>query len=218
MNATEDLTRKTRVLLVRHGLPAGHLVLDPGLGTVGMEQAHRLATWLTWDAPAAVISSPYRRAYETAEIIAERLGLTVQGNRDLREWSSGSPHYVLPEKLADTERGVAFAEGRFDDFVPPHDTGRLRSRMIGVVTQLGRDWPGGTVVAVSHGGAINNLLAHIIGGPSVFFVNPGYTSVSQIDVMPSGRLVVISVNETGHLVGERTSAVPDAECRSEGVA
>jgi probable phosphoglycerate mutase len=218
MSATEDLTRKTRVLLVRHGLPAGHLVVDPGLGAVGVEQAHRLAAWLSWDPPAAVVSSPYRRAYETAEIIAERIGHTVQHNRDLREWSSGSPHYVLPEMLADTERGAAFAEGRFDDFVPPHDTGRLRSRMIGVVTQIGRDWPGATVVAVSHGGAINNLLAHIIGGRSVFFVNPGYTSVSQIDVMPSGRLVLVSVNETGHLVGERTVAVPHAEHPGEGAA
>jgi probable phosphoglycerate mutase len=205
MSAAENLTRKTRVLLVRHGLPAGHLVVDPGLGAVGVDQANRLAAWLSWDLPAAVVSSPYRRARETAEIIAERIGHTVQYNRDLREWSSGSPHYVLPEKLADTDRGVAFAEGRFDDFVPPHDTGQLRSRMIGV-TQIGRDWPGATVVAVSHGGAINNLLAHVIGGPSVFFVNPGYTSVSQIDVMPSGRLVLVSVNETGHLVGERTAA------------
>jgi probable phosphoglycerate mutase len=211
MSEREDLSLKTRVLLVRHGLPGGHMVVDPGLGEVGIRQARRLANWLSWDPPAAVVSSPYRRAAQTAEIVAEGIGLTVRHNRDLREWSSGLPHYVQPEKIADTDRGIAFAEGRFDDFVPPHDTQRLRNRMIGVLTEIGRDWPGQTVVAVSHGGAINNVLAHIIGGPSVFFVNPGYTSISQIDVMPSGRLVLVSVNETGHLVGERTARTSELE-------
>jgi len=203
--SAEDLARTTRVLLVRHGLPGGHMVVDPGLSPIGIEQAGRLADWLGADPPAAVVSSPYRRAAETADIIAGRLGLPVRHDKELREWSSGSPHYILPEKLADTDRGRALIEGRFEGFVPPHDHERLRARMIAAMGRIGQDWPGRTVVAVSHGGAINNLLAHVIGTPALFFVNPGYTSVSQLDVMSSGRLVLVSVNETGHLVGQRVA-------------
>jgi 2,3-bisphosphoglycerate-dependent phosphoglycerate mutase len=210
---TEDLTRKTRIMLVRHGLPGGHMVIDPGLSDVGFGQARRLAEWLSREAeqPAAVVSSPYRRAAETADVVAARLELPVRYDKDLREWSSGSPHYVLPEQIGETARGIALAEGRFEGFVPPHDHERLRARMIDAVLRIGRDWPGQTVVTVSHGGAINNLLAHVVGAAALFIVNPGYTSVSQIDVMPSGRLVLVSINETGHLVGERNAILQAAE-------
>lgn len=212
---TEDLTRTTRVLLVRHGLPGGHLVEDPGLSDVGHAQAHRLAEWVAAapEPPVAVTSSDHRRAVETAEAIAQRLGLPLRRDPALREWVSGRTHYVLPEMLGENPRGIALQEGRFAEFVPQHDSEQLRADMVGAMRRLGAEHPGRTVVAVSHGGAINNLLGHVVGTRELFIVNPGYTSVSQLDVMSSGRLVLVSINETGHLLGRR-----DEEPAAEDVA
>ncbi len=51
------------------------------------------------------------------------------------------------------------------------------------------------IVAVSHGGASNTFLAEIIGSPRRFFFNPGYCSISRVQVWPDGRFVLLSINE-----------------------
>jgi probable phosphoglycerate mutase len=205
--AAEDLTRTATVVLVRHGLPLTGVSGDPGLAPDGREQAARAAAWLRWESPAALVSSPYRRAVETAEPIAAACGVALEVDESLREWSAPRPQqYITPELLGRTGRGRAFAEGRFADFVPKHDREELRLRMTGAVRRATARWAGRTVVLVSHGGAINNLMASVLGVPETFFFNPGYTSMCRLHVMSSGRLVAVSVNETAHLVSVRTVA------------
>jgi len=72
------MTENTRrVLLVRHGRTAlnaeGRLrgLADPDLDDVGVEQAHRTARALAFAGPVdLVVSSPLRRAQQTARLIA----------------------------------------------------------------------------------------------------------------------------------------------------
>ena len=73
------------------------------------------------------------------------------------------------------------------------------------------------MVLVSHGGAINNLVSGVLGATGTFFFNPGYTSICRLDVMSSGRLVVVSVNETGHLVADRDRVDARGGCRRGGL-
>lgn len=140
-----------------------------------------------------------KRAVQTAQFFADTCGLQVQTDEDFREWPSSMPHYMPPEKLAHPERGKAFAEGRFEEFLPPHDRDELQQRMIAAVRRAAEPHPGGTIVIVSHGGALNSLLAHAVGTPRSFFFNPAYTGLSRLQVMPDGRIVPYSINETGHL-------------------
>jgi probable phosphoglycerate mutase len=203
----EDMSRATHVVLVRHGLPLVGVSQDPPLSPEGLRQAHRAGDWLRWESPAALISSPYVRAAQTAAPIGLACGLGVETDDDLREWSAEQPaHYVTPEQLADTDRGRAFKEGRFADFVPEHDAAGLTKRMTAVVTRAGQRWPGRTVVLVSHGGAINNLFADLLGLAGTFFFDPGYTSLSRLLVLPSGRMVPVAINSTAHLVAVRGAA------------
>lgn len=204
---TEDLSRTTNVVLVRHALPLTGVSQDPSLSQQGRLQARLVGDWLRWESPAALISSPYLRALETARAIGAASGLAVDVDDDLREWS-GEPrtHYITPELLGDTDRGRAFAEGRFDDFVPVHDREDLTRRMTAAVARAGQRCPGRTVVLVSHGGAINNLIAHVLGLTQTFFFNPGYTSLSRLQVLTSGRIVTSSINETSHLVAVRSAS------------
>lgn len=76
----------TTVYLVRHGRTSlnanGQLRgrLDPPLDDVGREEARSLAAKLAPFEPVLVVSSPLRRAVETAEAIAAECGLTVEAD------------------------------------------------------------------------------------------------------------------------------------------
>jgi broad specificity phosphatase PhoE len=209
--APEDLSRTTTVVLVRHALPLTGVSADPSLSETGFGQARRAGDWLRWESPAAVVSSPYQRAADTAAAIGAAAGLPVSLDEDLREWSAAAPpRYITPELLGETARGRAYAEGRFGDFVPEHDRDELTRRMTAAVSRVARRWPGRTVIVVSHGGAINNLLASVLQSPEPFFFDAGYTALSRLRVMSSGRMVLASVNETAHLLATRTDVVPRA--------
>lgn len=195
----ETVAAASKIILVRHGLPGGPAGPDPGLGPEGVDQARRLGIWLRGLPVVQVVASAYLRAHETARHAAELLGLDVRVDERLREWDSDRAVYATPEAIAATDRGRAFAEGRYDDFVPDYDRDATAARMRSAVLDAAAAAPGELSVVVSHGGVINTLLSDILRAPSPFFFNPAYTSVSRIAVTRSGRLVVQSVNETAHL-------------------
>jgi probable phosphoglycerate mutase len=199
----DGLAGATEVALVRHGLPAVDGSKDPGLSELGFAQAQAVADYLVVERPARVFSSQLQRARDTAAPLAEQLGAAVVIDEDLREWDSYSPQpfYRPPEALAGSPRLTAYREGRFEDFLPPHDQDLLQRRMAGAVRRAANDHPDELIVVVSHGGAINSLLALVVGTDRRFFFDPGYTCVSRIRVLTDGRLVLVSINETAHLRG-----------------
>lgn len=95
------------------------------------------------------------------------------------------------------------AEGRYDDFVPQLDREAFRARVAGAVDEVVTRWPVDRVAAVCHGGMLNAAIGGLLGVPALFWVNPGYTSVSRLRRVPGGRTVVVSVNETAHLYASR---------------
>ena len=77
-----------RLILIKHAAP----LVDPAkssdlwkLSEAGREQAAKLADALALMQIAVIVSSEEPKAKETAEIIAEKLGLTVETSRELRE-------------------------------------------------------------------------------------------------------------------------------------
>lgn len=62
-----------RILLVRHGQAAGTFTddLDPGLSDLGRAEAATAAKILTADMPVKIVSSPLKRARETAQPLAD---------------------------------------------------------------------------------------------------------------------------------------------------
>ena len=193
------MTKPCEVLLVRHALPQPDGTLDPGLGEEGRTQAEALARHLDGVDLSAIYSSHLIRAVQTAEPLAARRGVDIRIDEGLREWVSNATHYAGTENMADSARTKAFVEGRFEDeFLPPHNAEELRAAMIATVGRIGLAHPGERVVAVSHGGASNTFLAHVMDSPRRFFFNPGYASISRVQVWPDGegaRFVLMSINE-----------------------
>ena len=76
------------MILIRHGQSEFNVVFgatrrdpgirDPKLTQEGRRQAEELAGRLEAHGLARLIASPYRRALETAEILAARLGLAIE--------------------------------------------------------------------------------------------------------------------------------------------
>ncbi|MGY1809489.1 histidine phosphatase family protein [Blastococcus sp. SYSU D00669] len=196
----------TELLLVRHGLPASGVV-QPPLAPEGVEQARRLGSWLKGEDVDVLVTSPMRRARETADVMAAQMGRAVDAVvDDLREWDTDLPPraYTAVEEMGPTDpRAVAIAEGRYDEFVPSLDREAFRRRVAGCLIELFERWPVGRLVAVGHGGAINAMVGGVLGIPALFWHNPGYTSVARLRRMPGGRVVVVSVNETAHLCATR---------------
>jgi probable phosphoglycerate mutase len=196
------------LLLIRHGEPVRIENLDapadPPLHERGQRQAERLAHWLAEDPRPinAIWSSPLRRAAQTAEPIAEALGLPVEIADSLAEWDRQSNEYIPIEELkaAKDDRWHALMSGQaFLDSVDDPEV--FRMAVVDCVEEIVAANPGGRVAVVCHGGVINMYLSWVLGTASQNFFLPLYTSVSQVAAARSGQRSIVSLNETGHLRG-----------------
>jgi broad specificity phosphatase PhoE len=198
------------LVLVRHAEPVRTVAgtvdgpADPGLTPLGFEQAQRLADWLAHEAVDAVLSSPMRRARETAEPLAARLGLEVEIVEGLVEYDATSDDYIPMDELqaSGDPRWAAMVEGRWEEFGadPAHV---FKARVAQAVEEIIGEHAGRRVVAVCHGGVVNCALASILDIDRYLWFEPAYTSISRVVASRSGIRSVVSLNERAHLEATR---------------
>jgi probable phosphoglycerate mutase len=158
----------TEIWLVRHADCYRDLTTteDPPLSTLGRQQAARLAERVRRVRHAAVYSSPYRRALETARAITP----------DVRE----------DKRLVEMELEVS-EDGAFNF---KEESSAVIARMGAVMDHITNHHAGHRVVVVSHGAAIIAYLAHVLGlEPGQLRVLPYYTSVSVVRVLGDRRML-----------------------------
>ena len=200
----------TRLVLVRHGSTqhstqrrfSGRNELP--LDEAGQRQARALAA----RAPAlgevaAVVSSPLRRAVQTAEAIAGALEVEVEvldglAEVDFGEWEGMTMrevHAAQPEQLA------AWASS--PDTAPPGGesftalTRRVRRARDAVIA----GHPGEPVVVVTHVSPIKTLVRLALDAPpsSLFRIHLDTASVSAIDYFSDGTASLRLLNDISHL-------------------
>jgi 2,3-bisphosphoglycerate-dependent phosphoglycerate mutase len=199
----------TRILLVRHGETdwnaTGRLQgqSDRPLNALGYEQARRAAQRLACEPVRALYSSDLARAFQTATIIGQTLGLTVVTSPRLRERLYGAWEGLTAAEIqARYPEQFAAWRARSPDFAPPQGETRsqLLSRALAELNTIALRHMGEMVVVVTHGGLCYVLISHFlesIGGdrPELIF---GNASIHTLEVT-ADRWSVISVNETAHL-------------------
>ena len=158
------------LLLARHGsvsdTHAGFLgSTDLPLSPRGRQEAEALAQTLRGRRVDRMVSSPMKRALETAETIASALGLRVEIDRDLREidfgeWEGKSFHEICSDNREAVERWAEFAL----DFAPPggESIGAFLGRVRNALCRLTGD-PNNSVLAVAHGGVVRHALCQVLG-------------------------------------------------------
>ena len=166
---TSSDTRLGRLLLVRHGESEGNRDrtftqhTDVPLTAQGRTQARAAALRMAEHfRPARLVSSPYARARQTAEILGEVLGLSVEIEAALREQSfgvfAGQPYETL---LND----AAYHEGPRWNWRPEGGESLVDvyARVVHAVERIARDGAGQDVVVVSHGGVMLAMCRRISG-------------------------------------------------------
>ena len=160
----------TTLLLVRHGETDWNRDgrwqggSDTSLNDVGREQARSLADELDGDIDV-VYSSDLARARQTAEIVAETLGLEVRVDPRLRERGFGSWEGLttpeIEERFADSHRRWRAGEGAGADDAETFED--FSARVNDFLRDVLRLHPGEEVLVISHGGSIRVIHALAAG-------------------------------------------------------
>jgi broad specificity phosphatase PhoE len=175
-------TGETKLIIVRHGAPYEDHPSEPGdppLTIEGRQQAVRLAERLVAEGIDRIVSSPQCRAYETAQPLADRLGLPIEVLDGLAEVDRGTDRYRSPETIRreSPERWHEFLASPIAYFGLKEED--FRSIVLGVFAELLES--GASAIAVfSHGTPIKVILQYALGLKSRATLSLGHCSVTRI--------------------------------------
>ena len=205
-----------RLLLIRHAESVGNRELrlqgrtDFPLTERGRRQAEELAAALVRQPAAAVYSSPIRRALDTAEAIASRLGLTVEAQSALQEYDFGELSGLTWPEIR--ERRPQLIEQLLSENTDyphyPGEEGRepFRQRVCGALWGIAeRHAEEESVAVVTHAGPIAVFLLDVLQRgyqrPMPFTLdNASVTTVETAEPQPfRPRAILVGLNDTCHL-------------------
>ncbi len=173
--------------LIRHGKPAaawGQADDDPGLDETGRAQAvavaERLLALPDGERPTTVVSSPLRRCRETAQPLADRLGVSVRIDPAVGE-------IPTPAGLAAAERPGWLRDafgGTWSAIVGDIDYDQWRRGTARAVTGMAQ------TAVFSHFVAINGVISVVRGDDRVIGFRPDHTSVTTLETDGEGLTLV----------------------------
>ncbi|MFL6467353.1 MAG: histidine phosphatase family protein [Pyrinomonadaceae bacterium] len=204
----------TKLFLIRHGQSAGNAEGRFGghgptpLSELGLRQAEITARFLAKEQINAIYSSDLQRAVQTAQPLADILGLRINATEAFRERHVG----VL--------EGLTFDESKANH---PKDYYALVNRSVHHVITKGesyrhllkrattelweilRDHQGGRIAVYSHTGAICFMTLHLMGAirrdtrqtPWIVTSNCG---INRFEIRGRRNVRVLALNDTRHLV------------------
>ena len=201
------------VVLLRHGdtrlTPerrfSGGGGSDPRLSVAGRDQARQAAgsAVLRGVHFTEILTSPMVRCQETAQIVADVLGVAVSIDRNLREMDFGlwegmtfdEVHDHYPEDLQRWKQSAwASPTGSSDTFAAVVD------RMRTAAERFADRYAGASVVAVTHVTPVKALVADALGAPpsALFRMELSSACISRI-TYTGGEACVRLLNDTAHL-------------------
>ncbi|GJF09308.1 bifunctional RNase H/acid phosphatase [Mycolicibacterium cyprinidarum] len=206
----------TRLLLLRHGQTELSVQRrysgrgNPALTDLGTRQADAAARYLKdqsdfkdQGAIAAVISSPLRRAYDTASAAAGELGLDITVDDDLIEMDFGAWEGLTFGEAAARDADLHLSWLRDTSVSPPEGESfdAVAARVRGAHQRIIAEHAGQTVLVVSHVTPIKMLLRMALDvGPSILYrLHLDLASLSIAEFYPDDVASVRLVNQTAYL-------------------
>ena len=190
------------LLLVRHALPLASVdgaVADPQLSEMGTEMAGRLPDALRRHQVTRIVSSPQRRARQTAQPVAEACNLPVDIDERLAEYDYGLPEYIPVEQMRaeNPDKLARLVDGHLPEGV---DVEAFKARVFAAVDEIASTAARDDSVAVfSHGGVINVLLQRALDTPRLFPFRMDYVSITHLRFSAESRPIVVGVNNIEHV-------------------
>jgi broad specificity phosphatase PhoE len=188
---------ETRLIIVRHGAPHENHPSEPGdppLAMEGRQQASRLAERLANERVDRIVSSPQRRARETAQPLSDRLGLPIEILDGLAEVDRGTDRYRSPDTIRreQPERWQEFLASPIAYFGLNEEN--FRSVVLDAFASLITP-DVGTVAVFSHGTPIKVILQHALRLENRARLSIGHCSVTRISGYSLEGLTVECVND-----------------------
>jgi probable phosphoglycerate mutase len=210
-----DLGAPTTFLLLRHGETAltpekrfsgsgGGAFADPALSERGREQARQAAEALAARGTVqAVVSSPLTRCRETATAVADRHGLGVRIEDDLRETDFGAWEGLTFAEARERDPETLDAWLASPDLAPPGGESftAVAHRVTAARDRVLARHPRRTVLVVTHVTPIKTLVRLALGAPpeSLFRMELSAASLSTVTYYTDGNPSVRLLNDTSHL-------------------
>jgi len=202
-------------VLVRHGESEGNAAgiiqgrVDYGLSPRGHAQAAATAAELGSVPAARLLTSPLRRAQETAASLAAALGLAPIAEPALLEYDLGEVSGLTIAELRARYPEALRANAGGHRFAFPGEEGRdvFQARLQGLLDTLA-DSEGATI-AVAHGGVISALCRMVVGmeAAAMGAFEVANCSLTEVTRDRTGRLVLARHNDTCHLAGVEAQLV-----------
>ena len=188
-----------QLLLIRHALPLRSEPgegSDPVLSEEGIAQAKRLPDALKRFPVARLVSSPQRRALQTAQPVADALGMTVDVDERLAEYDHGLSHYTPIEEASEADVKRLISGHLPGDVDEPAFIARVNAGIDDLVEAAGHDE---TVAVFSHGGVINALVHTIMKTERLLCVQVDYAGVTRLLSSRRSGLSVAGINSVEHV-------------------
>lgn len=194
-----DLGRPLTLHLVRHAstaltgrVPSGGDTHGPALSDAGVAEAEALAA--TLEPPDVLLSSPLLRTWQTASILGPEPELAPDwAELRLGEWD-GLPYREIAERWPQE-----YTRWRESPAARPpggESVEDLQQRMDAATLRLRTEYPGRTVVVVTHTGPIRAVVARALeAGPAAFWrLRTDPASITTLRWWADGGCEVAAVN------------------------
>ncbi len=208
------MPQPTRLYLIRHGQSAGNAEGRFGghgptpLSDLGKQQAEKTAKVLAKEGINVIYSSDLLRAVQTAEPLAELLGLSINKSEAFRE-----RHVGVLEGLTFDESKQAFPKDYYalvnrtvNHVITDGESYRqLLRRITSKLNEIVRGHQGAKIAIFSHTGAICFLTLHLLGAihrgtkqtPWIVTSNCG---INRFELRRPRNVRVLAINDTRHLL------------------
>jgi broad specificity phosphatase PhoE len=204
-----------RLWLVRHGESTWNAIervqgwADPPLSELGIWQAEQVAQRLADIQMVAIYTSTLQRAFQTAQIIADQLGLTPMPDPRFREHGMGEAtgmrwgrEFFLSRWPILTE--IANQGKPIRTHIPGAESSDVfNQRVMAAIDGIRQSHKEGDVAVVAHGGVFRAYLADLLGismgGAEFSFSN---VSISQVEYTEVNFAKIRFLNDCCHLSTE----------------
>ena len=193
--------------MIRHARPMRHEApeggsADPGLAELGHQQAQATAHHLANEGIDHIVSSSMKRAAQTAEPLAGRLGLSIEMLDDLRESDHRAQIYVPTEEWSRDDPALAhyFDEDRdLTDTIFSDGYAAFRERVGRGFEHVIHTNRSRTVAVFCHGMVTGVYLQILLGIDNPLSLLVDYCGITRVVASSTGVRTVRSVNETHHV-------------------
>ena len=200
------------IYIVRHGQTEWNLLGktqghgNSDLTPKGIEQAELLADSMTKYPIDYIYSSDLGRAYQTAEIIGNKLNIEVERTEALREMNFGTWEGRIIKDIIeeDPELYKMWRNEKQKKKIPQGETlSQIKERTDAFIKEINEKYDGKHIVLVTHSLCARIMLLSFLDSDvkNIYRINQANTALNIIELRDYGP-VVMKMNDTTHIIND----------------